>query len=235
MIINKEDFKIQVPFRGLLCGPSNSGKTRLIKQFIKHRHSMFSDQFNAIIYCHPHNEISEIDQKLFKELEELYPPIEFLPGPPDPIEISKIPGPILVIIEDMIDPIISSADYSKLYSVYSSHYNISILTTSQNYFQHGKYAKTVLRNQSFLILFETRNDRQSANVISRQMFPGKTQFLTNCFNWLSRNVVDRVCRYLYVECATNSPLPGDFPQVRTNLFLESNENGTIVFQPPDFE
>lgn len=236
MIISRTDFKIQMPCRGLLCGPSNSGKTRLIKRFIEHREQLFSQHFDQIIYCHPHKIVSNIDQQLFQELEDIYPPIEFIPGLPDLKELMNLTGNTLLILEDMIDLLISSSEYSNLFSVYSSHYNISILTTSQNYFQHGKFAKTVLRNQSFLILFETRNDRQSANIISRQMFPGRSQFITHCFNWLSQNIINRVDRYLYVECASNSPLPGNFPQIRTNIFLETKKyEGILAFTPNTIE
>ena len=234
MIINANDFKIQTPFRGLICGPSNSGKTRLITKFIKERLSTFSTNFDNIVYCHPHTTLSDIDQTLFQELELLFPPIEFHKGLPSLNDLIHYKGSTLLILEDMIDTLVSSVEYSTLYSVYSSHYNISIITTSQNYFQQGKYAKTMLRNQSFLVLFETRNDRMSANHISRQMFPGEGRFVSNCFSWLSRNVENRVFRYLYIECSTNSPLPGNFPQVRANLFLEFNNNGIIVFQPNDF-
>ena len=224
--------KFVLPFRLFLSGPSNSGKSFFILKLIKNIDRVFQSGFNSIIYCHPfYDTLGKKDEKLMSDLRDTYPSIIITHEIPKLIELQRLEGPSLLILDDLITNIVKNESMSHLYSIYSSHCNISIITTTQNYFEPGKFSKTIIRNQTIIVLFQTNSDRQSTNIIARQVFPGHSHFLDNCFKWLVKHVKEREHRYLIVNCQVNSSIPPTFPQVSTNMFFEFEPDGQIFFEP----
>ena len=231
MEINEKQLKLNLPFRGLIGGPSSSGKTFFIFRLLMLRKELFNDQFTKIIYCYPHQEFStKKDQEFFQKLELNVPGIEIANELPSVSSLQASQGHTLLILEDMMHELISSASHMKLYTVYSSHCSVSILTTTQNYFEQGKYSKTILRNQTFIVLFDSLSDRQATSMISRQLFPQSKNFLIECFTWLQNNVTSREYRYVFIDCVCTN-LPPGFPQVRSHILKENTDFKMIGFTP----
>ena len=221
-----------LPFRLFLSGPSNSGKSLFILRLIQNLDLVFESQFKTIFYCHPYYDtLGEKDKKLMNDLKLAYPSIIITHEIPPLLDLQRLDAPTLLILDDLISSIVKNESMAHLYSIYSSHCNVSIITTTQNYFEPGKFSKTIIRNQTILVLFQTNSDRQSTNIITRQIFPGQSHFLEHCFLWLVHHVKKREHRYLIVNCQVNSKTPPSFPQVSTNLFSEFESDGPIFFAP----
>ena len=231
MNLRENQLQIKLPFRGLIGGPSSSGKTYFIFRLLSQRASLFAEQFTKIIYCYPHHDfVTQKDREFFQKLELNVPGIEITSELPSVQSLQTNQGHTLLILEDMMQELISSAAHMKLYTVFSSHCSLSILTTTQNYFEQGKFSKTILRNQTFIVLFDSMSDRQATSIISRQLFPHAKNFLTECFTWLQNNVGKRELRYVFVDCVC-SDLPPGFDQARTNVLSENTEFKMICFEP----
>lgn len=234
MEVTKNQLLIKSPFRGFICGASGSGKSAFILNLLAHRNKLCETSFETIIYCHPGDpdHISEKDNLFFQKLREVVPFIQIVTSIPDRDElISYINKKCLLILEDMISDIFSSEYCSRLFTSISSHSNVSILTTSQNYFEQGKFAKTILRNQTFYVIFNSRGDNQSVSLISKKMFPYSKNFLNHCFNWLDQRITEQYKKYLFIDCSNDSNLPPTFPQVKTNLFSECPFFSPLFFAP----
>ena len=234
MEINPEDLLITQPFRGFLSGSSGSGKSSFILRFLQNRSQLCKESFDRVIYCSPNHfeNLSDKDRQFFLDLRKSVPFVEIVSEIPDISLLQKSESKCtLLILEDLISEIIASGSISQLYTSISAHSNVSILTTTQNYFEQGKYAKTILRNQTFQVLFNSRTDNYTITNVSRQLFPRNRDFLRNCFTWLNEHVSAHYKRYLFIDCSNHTELPLTFPQVRTNMFKECNFFSPLFFKP----
>ena len=223
--IKLNDLKIETPFRGFISGPSGAGKSAFILRFLENRTKLCTNTFEKVIYCSLINleSLSAKDESFLSELKNRVPYIEIYSGLPTLSELIESPHKgTLLILDDLITDVIGSEKYAKLFTSFSAHSNISVLTTSQNFFEQGKYATTIIRNQTFYVLFFSRNDNQTINVISKRMFPHDKHFLRNCFHWINERVTEQFKKYIFIDCSNNTKLPPTFPQVRTNMFNECN-------------
>ena len=234
MEIQSSALLLESPFRGYLSGSSGSGKSAFILRLLENRSQICKSTFERIIYSSIFelDHLSEKDAEFHKNLRKTVPFIELTSSLPDLDEIRATNrGPTLLILDDLITEIIDSEQYSKLFTSFSAHSNISVLTTAQNFFEQGKYAKTIVRNQTFHVIFNSRGDNQSISMISRKMFPHDKHFLNECFKWLSSRVSEQYKRYLFIDCSNSSNLPPTFPQVKTNLFNECAFFSPLFFVP----
>ena len=99
--ISDEELKIVCPFRMLIAGASETGKTTLIINMIKQKHNIFSCKFNKIYYVLP--EMSDAaSRKQIQRLREADPNITIEYSVPDYMELvqKNLDQPCLLIIED---------------------------------------------------------------------------------------------------------------------------------------
>ena len=111
------------PFRLILAGPPNVGKTNVIYNILLHK----NPPFERIIIFHNDPSTQEY-QNIDAEYVEELPPIEEM----DPEERS------LIIIEDVDYKNLSKNQKSLLdryYGVFSTHHNISMVLSAQDPFQ----------------------------------------------------------------------------------------------------
>ena len=66
----------------------------------------------------------------------------------------------LVILDDMIDDVVSDASMMKVFTERSHHQNISVTFMTQNIFHQGKAARTISLNTGYMVLFENARDKQ---------------------------------------------------------------------------
>ena len=83
----------------------------------------------------------------------------------------------LVVLEDLMSQVTKSDDALFLSTVTAHHRFTSVLYLCQNIFNPGKYARTILLNCHYVVMF--RNVRDNPSVVSGfgvQTYPGKTKF-----------------------------------------------------------
>ncbi|MGL5342812.1 MAG: hypothetical protein ACRC90_07820, partial [Lactococcus garvieae] len=69
------DFRLQFPFAGVLCGPSNSGKTFFVKMLLENASSVISKKIENVVI------IFDCWQPLYDDLSRMYD-IKFIEGIP---------------------------------------------------------------------------------------------------------------------------------------------------------
>ena len=233
MEVKKGDLKLILPFRGLISGSSGAGKTSFILRFLENRTEICQENFQKVIYCcsmYSEHNLTEKDKEVYQSLRKAVPYIEFYSTVPDLEELSENKSiHTLLILEDMIQEIVSSEKFSKLYTRISSHSNISVITTSQNYFEQGKHSQTIIRNQTFYVIFQSKGDNQTLSLISSRMFTTSKHFLQKCFGWLNKMGVAGYKKYLFINVNPSTELPQNFPMVQTNMFKESPFFSPVYF------
>ena len=188
------------PFRALLVGPPNVGKSNLIKNILMHANPPFRQAF--LIYP------GEGD---IKEKTDEYCDVEGIEG------LDDIPAPsffkkagdesskkTLIIIDDYCLKGLNKTQKSnldRLFGTVSTHRNVSIMCTAQDWFS----IPPVIRRMSNVWIVYKHRDKNSMTQISRKC----SEDLVTLFRELAQGPYDNIC----VDNTAGSPYP-----LRLNLF-----------------
>ena len=99
--------------------------------------------------------------------------VKFHQGIPDDLEqrfYTKYSS--LLIIGDLIIQSSSDPRITRLFSVGSSHRNLSIIFIVHNLFDKRNEMRTISLNSHYVIVFKYPRDNQQIATLSRQMYPG---------------------------------------------------------------
>ena len=106
----------------LVLGPSGIGKSHWIFCLIEHRYEIFTKKIEIFFYFYDTYQ-KKFDQYIYS--------IKFIQGLPS-LEILKDASQSLVVLDDLIH--YPKDVISKIFTVYSHHYNFSVIFTTQNLF-----------------------------------------------------------------------------------------------------
>ena len=148
--------KVDNPASFLISGPSQSGKTHWIFRLIEHRNEIFTEKIEKF-FC-----FYDTYQKKFDQFVDS---IEFIQGLPS-LEILKDASQSLVVLDDLIH--YPKDVISKIFTVYSHHYNFSVIFTTQNLF--NKSIREISLNSHFVVLFKNCRDATQIQTFMRQAF-----------------------------------------------------------------
>ena len=190
------------PFRAVLCGPPNSGKSMYIKNIILHA----NPPFQACYLLYPgEGKLSDrtdewSDVENLEILEEVPPPSFFKKAGDDKAKKT------LVICDDMDLKALPKAQRSnldRLYGTVSTHRHVSVISTSQDWFS----LPTVCRRLSNVWVVWKHKDRLSMEMISKRC----SEDLAALFREICTNHHDSIC----IDLTNGTPYP-----LRLNLFTK---------------
>ena len=188
----------------------------MILNLIQHRRRIFNKPFSYILYCCRPNP-SPNDLHFFAQLKVACPHIIIHYGFPNFKNVSFIPGEKMVVLDDLMLEIIDNKDMFNAITQASNHHSISILMTSQNYFQTGKYYKTLHRNTTEKFILLDKGEKRWLSSLSNQMYPLELNFLPNVMNWIREHIEGSYNHYFVVSSNPKSILP-DSMSVKTKIF-----------------
>ena len=177
------------PFTCLIAGPTQSGKTTLLKKILENNQLYIQPPPTRVIYCYSRW------QDNFDILKLSIPNIEFKIGLIDIDELSKVQNN-LVILDDLMTESEKDNSILNLFTVDSHHKNISVILISQNLFSQGKYSRTISLNCQYLIILNNPRDKSQIYFLARQMYPTNPNFLIECYNDATEN---KEYGYLFID------------------------------------
>ena len=180
----------------IFSGPAQAGKSTILKQIVKHRTALFTCNFIRILYCVPEQH-AQLHQDYFNELRQFYPNIEFVKGLPKIYDLQQDKLPKLIIMDDLMREIFASDNMSLLFSHTSHHSGISVIFTTQNYFETGN-SKTIVRNCNAHIILDSLVSKVLIRNISMSFSP-QPNFLNNCFKSLKHYYPQERYRYILID------------------------------------
>ena len=166
------------PFTCTIAGPTQSGKTSLVKKILTYNTVMINIAPKKIYYYY------STWQNSFKKILLDNPSVIFKIGLPDLDEFDpNIPN--LIILDDLMKECEDDQAIQKLFTVDSHHKNVSVYFITQNIFSKGKFTRTLNLNSNYLIIFNNPRDKLQINTLARQMFPNKIRFFIESFEDVS--------------------------------------------------
>lgn len=168
------------PFTCLIAGPSQSGKTSLLKEILLFNNLLIEPAPQKIIYCY------SVWQPVYDELKNNCKNIEFNEGIYN-IDLIDTSTNTLLVFDDLMNKCETDQSILELFTVDSHHKNISVFMLSQNLFSKGKYARTISLNCSYIVIFKNPRDKSQIFVLARQMFPDNINFFMEAFSDIIKN------------------------------------------------
>jgi len=203
---SKVMFKFMHPFRLLIAGPSQSGKTFFTKRLISRCQRMIFPRPTQIVWSFGESNPIQIAQ-----IRKVSPiPIHFVEGLPD---LEEIPSSerTLLIIDDLMHDAGKSQKISKMFTQMSHHRNMSIILILQNIFHQGRSMRDVSLNATYIVLFKNPRDNEQIRYFARQIYPNNVKFLIDAF----KKATKRPHGYALFDFGQNTP---EKRRVLTNIF-----------------
>jgi ABC-type cobalamin/Fe3+-siderophores transport system ATPase subunit len=188
------------PFRAVLLGPPNVGKTTVIKNILVRAKPAFEEIF--VIHADPEytQEYDDIDAQMLDEI-------------PSPTEWE---GEVktLVILDDLeykqMDKL-QKKNLDRLFGYVSTHKNISVMLTSQDAFN----VPPIVRRTSNLWILWKSPDMDSMATVARKTGM-RSDEMRNLFNTILKGDRDS----LWIDATTKTPAP-----LRKNGFIKLTKKG----------
>ena len=187
----------------IICGRSGSGKTTFIYNFLKNIESMCHNVKNRkinVLYCY------DTQQPLYSKMKEELTNVTFKYGIPDEETIERMTDPknrhLILVVDDLMGKVISSQLIFDFVTVKAHHRGTSVFYISHNLFQQGKFSRAITLNASYLILFQNPRGADQIQTLSRQIFPGKRDAITQAYR-LAMKI--RPYSYLVIDMTANVP------------------------------
>ena len=148
-------------------------------------------------------------QQVFDEMQN----VEFHEGLPESDMLR--PGTQLIV-----DDLMHEADkrIDKIFTKHCHHNGVSIIFLTQNLFH--KDARTMTLNAQYLILFKNPRDKTQITYLARQMYPGRSKFVTEAFE----DATAKPYTYLVVDLRADTD---DKQRLRSGIFPDE-ENYAYV-------
>lgn len=154
--------KLRHPASMVIVGPSQCGKTSLVRQLIKQ--NVHDIKFRKITWCYlyPSSWFSE------------EPNFEFVKGLPENYEADT-----LIVIDDFLHHL--NEKIADIFVAGCHHRRMSVILILQNLFPRAKVMRDISLNSHYLVLFKNPRDMSQISCLARQLYPQKSKFLTDAF------------------------------------------------------
>ena len=241
--LRDKDFKLPLCLRGLLIGPSQSGKTTYMIELLKTKDQIFQQKYDVILYCSPNNGF------LLDETEDVKKVISEAAKPIDTIFLNEIPNidkllefhkdkqgksrNVLLLVDDFNNKAFDSPTLNAVFFHLSSHARISALVSCQDPFTSGKYRRSIFKNLNYLVLWDFITDGQTVDFVSRSIYPGKKNFLSKCLKKAKLLGGNRA--YIVINAEIDNKINTRFPVMYRNIPSKDKKQFTIYFAHPDSE
>lgn len=168
------ELRFKHPFCMLVSGPTGSGKTWLIYDFIGDfsNTTTISKSGINILYCYG------IWQATYEKPLPANVKVTFHRGFCYDYEDYR---PDLVIIDDLMLELANDKGLVGMFTKNSHHKGISVIFLTQNLFFQSKEIRTISLNSHYICLLKNPRDKLQVMTLGRQIFPGNSTFFVEAY------------------------------------------------------
>ena len=195
------------PFTAIISGATGTGKSQWIMKLIKNTDEMIVEKPKHIMYCY-----SEINPEILRLKNEN---VEIFHGVPTREQIREKPKNLLLILDDLVSEI-DPKYLQDLYTKGSHHWNVSVITVTQNLFAPS-HIKTARVNCHYIILMKNPQGLLQIRTLASQLFAGgKSRYFLEAYK---DAVEQQPYGYLMINMKPNTD---EKYRLSTNIFPGQN-------------
>ena len=218
-VTKKDDLQFKHPFNALFSGPSQSGKTTILRKVLENHEETIAGlnkDIIKVVWCYGKWQ-KYYDQKL-KGVEFKY--INEMPDEDD------VKGFDIIVIDDLMHKIEKNPYVSVLFTAGTHHDKQSIIVLTQNFYQKGEICNTLRKNAHYVILFKDPGDTSQVRTMSWRMFPEYPKYLMSAYR-LATSIPHG---YLLIDRSQGTD---DNCRLRTNII--PNKESDFKLRPTGFD
>jgi len=208
---NEVFFGLKHPFSMQIIGPTGVGKTELLFKILNERKRIIDKPIDKVYYVYG------IYQIKFDEYAKIDPDVSFH----STIPVVEKKENSLFIFDDYQSNL--STEINKTFTDFITrechHNSVSVIYTLQN--AYIKNLRTASLNTTYMIFFNQIRDQTTIHQIARQMFPSKTNFLIEAYQYCTQ----KPRGYIFIDMHV---LQNPKFRVRSNVF---NDEDCVLFSP----
>lgn len=196
------DTRFKAPFNCMVVGPSSSGKTTWVRNFLKVREVLMTAPPVKVFLFYNMDQPIYGDMKREGLIDEMFDSKQNFPSLQ---EVEKLVSPYrdiggsLIIFDDMLTNL--TADFERVFLNLSHHENASTILMSQSLFYKDKVYRTMSLNTHYMVLMKNDRDVSTISILAKQVCVGNASFLVSVF----RNATKRPYSYLVLDFRSDTP------------------------------
>ena len=204
------DIRFKTPANFYVCGPTQCGKSHLVRSLLHAAGELFYPTPSKIIYCYGEHQ---------KEFNQLPAHVTLVRGlPPNLYNMLEGIDNSLIVLDDLMMDCSNDRQVADLFTRGSHHRGISVMYLTQNMFPPGKLSRTINLNCHHVIMFRNPRDSLGMSTLAKQMYPRQTGYLMDAY----QDATAKPYGYLWIDCHPLTPdeirlracvLPGEKPLV----------------------
>lgn len=214
MEIDHHCLKFCFPSTIAIIGPSNCGKSYLLSSILQNIADCFQEVPETIYYVYEHWETD-----YFESIQKSLPKkcnIVFIKGWEGGDTISELgllnrtkdSAPCILCLDDQLEKISGKTSNLPLFTAITHHANLATIFISQALYLNDTL-KQILRQSSFLVIFDNVRNRRQLRDLSLQM-SNSSKFLSFC---MQDNLSNHATNYILLDVRSRIP-----PDVEYNVF-----------------
>ena len=170
----KSNLQLKHPFNCLISGPSQCGKTTMLRNLLKYHDETITGINKRIIkIVWAYGKWQKIYSEPINNVEIKY--INEMPNEED------IYGYDIVVVDDLMHKLDKNVYISILFTAGTHHDNQSVVVLTQNFYQKGEVCNILRKNAHYVILFKDPGDTSQVRTISWRMFPENPKYLISAY------------------------------------------------------
>ena len=170
----KSNLQLKHPFNCLISGPSQCGKTTMLRNLLKYHDETITGINKRIIkIVWAYGKWQKIYSEPINNVEIKY--INEMPNEED------IYGYDIVVVDDLMHKLDKNVYISMLFTAGTHHDNQSVVVLTQNFYQKGEVCNILRKNAHYVILFKDPGDTSQVRTISWRMFPENPKYLISAY------------------------------------------------------
>ena len=181
--VPKDVALFKCPARIVVAGPSESGKTMMITEILKHLDTMFDCKFESVTVSIPEN-CAILMSEFLSKVREILPDVHIVQGLPKLTDFIGDDRPKLLVIEDQQMQLESSKQYTEAFHRWSHHSSLSLIYSVQNIFGRQSFSRLQTTNVKYCILLDNPSDQLSLSHISSRIFPSNPGLLRQAMDFV---------------------------------------------------
>lgn len=210
-----EDLRFRHPFSMLISGPTGSGKTRLVLDFLcEHEQTTtIGKPVIRVLYCYG------IWQEFYERFSNHKVDINFHQGfAYDYLDMK----PDVIVVDDLMEELSRDKHLTAMFTKTSHHQGISVILLTQNLFFQSKQMRTISLNSHYIVLLKNPRDQLQVMTLGRQIFPTNSTF----FNQAYDEAVKQPYSHLIIDMTSSCP---DWMRLRQRETVKG-QSGFTVFE-----
>lgn len=165
------------PFSCIIAGSSQCGKTVFTTNLITHLDEMISPRISCVIVSYTE------DQPAYQNMCSLDSRVRLVKGR----NFDLVPGEnTLLIIDDQMDSALGDKTIQNLFTKGVHHRSISVILITQDLYPQEKFARTIRRNSTYLIVFRSPTFQLQVQCLGRQLYPQHPRFLQAAYDMATK-------------------------------------------------